>query len=405
MKKTKLPGLILSFLLAGGISFADMNFSGMAGGSAGIAGTISDTPEFNMPFNGFAAAQLNFGSWGIFRANLGLATKNLADGNIFTGQDATLKINELSFVLLNSGNQIKNYFGFYFGTYEVVGQDEFLQRQFGIEPFTSLVTKNATTLSTGIPLYNNYGAGFSYVMNFAKAPGALGFNLYFNESESSVVKMNFDIRTAWATKIATLDFSAGIGTPLQNNNSGDDVILLIDTIYFHGGISVLLGSLYTHSLFLQAGIQNIAINKGGIDNSFDPVKDITLLVEPRIYTKKLKTRLTAYSLPKETITNMFYLHDTLGAVATVYSDTIPVKNNNMTLGIHVIGSLPDKSIVDLVSENVFENSPEINAFVTPFLSFPVADGEMEIMAQLGAMNLINDLSFSYQAKIGYKKAF
>lgn len=405
MKKFKLPGLILSIVLAGGISFADVNFSGMAGGSVGVSGDFSATPGFSIPFNGFAAAQLNFGSWGIFRANLGFASKNLAGGNLFTGQEATLKMNEVSLVLTKSSNSIKHYFGFYLGTYEVVGQDEFLQRQFGIEPFTSMITRNSTTLSTGIPLYNNYGAGFSYVMNFANAPGAFGVNLYFNENGSKIWQLNLDLRTAWTTKFLTIDVCAGIGAPLQNQYSGNNVLLLIDTLYVHGGASILIGSLYSHSFFMQAGIQDVEITNGGLGSSFSGIDDLALLAEGRIYSKEFKTRITAYSLPQETIKDMFYLKDTLGVVVSLYSDTIPVKNNNMTLGAHIIGALPNQSLTDVISGAAFSTIPAINLYITPFISLPVADGEMEIMAQLGGLDIINNLTFNYQAKVGYKKTF
>lgn len=405
MKKFKLTGLILSILIAGGISFADVNFSGMAGGSTGIAGTIEQTPEFNIPFNGFAAVQLNFGSWGIFRANLGLASKSLASGNLFTGQDATLKMNEVSFVITKSENSIKNYFGFYLGTYEVVGQDEFLQRQFGIEPFTSMVTRNATTLSTGFPLYNNYGAGFSYVMNFANTPGVLGFNLYFNETAAHIWQANLDVRTSWTTKFLTIDFAAGLAAPLTNQNGGTTALVVIDRLYLHGGLSLLLGNLYTNSLFLQAGIQNVEITGGSPSISFTGLDDLSLLVEPRINTKNLKARVTLYSLPQETIKEMFYLEDTLGAVFSIYSDTIPVKNNNMTFGAHIIGSLPQQSLTDVISGAAFVTVPQINVYITPFISLPVADGEMEIMAQIGGLDIINNLHFKYQAKVGYRVAF
>lgn len=406
MKKNRFSGIFLSLLIAGGISFADVNFSGMAGGTAGIKGTISENPGFEVPFNGFIAAQLNLGSWGIFRANLGLASKNLAGGNLFTGQDATLTMNELSLVITTSSGKIKNYFGFYFGTYEATGCDEYLQRQFGVEPYTSLATKNATTLSTGIPLYDNYGAGFSYTMNFADAPGTFGASIYFNETESKLSKLNIDLRTAWVTKLMTLDFSAGIGAPLQNTASGNNVFLLIDTIYLHGGLSLLIGNRYTHSFLLQAGVQNVELAKGSINYSFSGADDLSLLAEARVYSKVLKTRITAYNLPKSTLKNMLYLNDSLGVVVSLYSDTIPVKNNNMTAGAHIIGTLPQSDFTTVIDGSAFTSgTPVVNAYITPFVDLPLGGGNLEIMAQIGGHDILNNLQFSYQAKAGYKKSF
>lgn len=405
MKKFKFSSFILSFLLLGSISFADVNFSGMAGGTAGISGATGGTDEgFSIPFNAFAAAQLNFGTWGIFRANLGLASKNLANGNLFTGQDATLTVNELSLVLVKSAGSIKNYFSFYLGTYEVVGKDEYMQRQFGMDPFTSLVTKNATTLSTGIPLYDNYGTGFSYTMNFANAPGTLGFNLYLNNSSANIPQLNFDIRTAWTLAQLTVDLSAGLTAPMQNQHSGSDVLLLIDSLYVHGGLSLLLGNLYTHSLFIQAGIQNIPIIGSAASTPFSGLQDLSFLVEPRIYTKNLKVRLTAYNLPENTLKDMLYLKDPFGGIITVYSDTIPVKNNNMTLGVHIIGSIKDQDLITFIATSGLV-VPNLNAYITPFINLPVANGSLEIMGQIGGCDILNSIYFTFQTKVGYKKAF
>ena len=80
MRKTKIYSILAAFIFLQGICFADAGFTGMAGGSSGFAGRFEqDDVDFTIPFNAFAAVQLNFGSWGIFRANLGLSSKNLAE--------------------------------------------------------------------------------------------------------------------------------------------------------------------------------------------------------------------------------------------------------------------------------------------------------------------------------------
>ncbi|MBQ0003328.1 MAG: hypothetical protein KBT21_07300 [Treponema sp.] len=407
MKKNKLFSVIISVLLLGGTCFADVTFSGMAGGSTGFSGIFNkDDSSFNIPFNAFAALQFNFGSWGIFRANMGLSAKNIANENIFEGQDAVLKMNEISLVLTKAGNSIKNYFGFYLGTYEVAGKDEYLQRHLGIEPFTSSVTKSETTLTCGLPLYENYGTGFSYVMDYNNVPGSLGFNLYINLIENSTPQLNFDIRTAWSTKLLTVDFAAGIGAPLQNKAAGTNVILLIDTLYLHGGLSLLLGNQYTHSLLIQGGIQNIAINPGSFEDSFEGIKDFSFIVEPRITSKHFKFRISAYSLPKNQLKDLLYLNDPLGADVNFYSDAIPVKNNNMTAGCHIIGSFSDESLISAITNEFdFTKMNSFNAYITPYLIFPVANGQLEIMGQFGACNILESMYFTGKIKAGYRKTF
>lgn len=404
MKKIKISAIFGSLILAGSLATADVHFTGMAGGTTGISGVTGPAPSFALPFNAFAAAQLNFNSWGIFRANFGLSTSNLATGELFTGQDAKIILNELSLVLSKTSGSVKHYFNFYFGTYEAVGKDEFMQRQFGILPVSSLLTKSATTLSCGVPLYENNGGGFSYTCNFSEIPGTIGFALYLNMSDPASLKLNFDLRTAWTAKLITIDFAAGIGIPLTTNPSS---FLAIDTFYLHAGASILLGNLYTHSLFIQAGVQNFTITAGTPIVPFNPAKDLSFIVEPRITTKYVKTRITAYNLTKDAVKDLFYLEDPLGASITVYSDAIPIKNNNMTAGVHLTASFSNHDIVSLFSDfsNDFMSLTDFNAFFTPFVTIPFANGEFEAMAQFGMLDILHERHIRYQAKVGYKKSF
>ncbi|MBQ0161607.1 MAG: hypothetical protein KBS84_00430 [Treponema sp.] len=407
MKKNKLFSILICILLSSGISFADVTFSGMAGGTTGFTGDFDPSaPDFNIPFNAFAALQFNFSSWGIFRANMGFATNNLANENIFTGQEATLKMNEVSLVLTKTGTSIRNYFGFYLGTYEVVGKDEYLQRHLSIEPFTSSITKSQTTLTCGLPLYKNEGIGFSYVMDFNNAPGSFGLNAYVNLIGTTVPQFNFDLRTAWSTKTMTLDFAAGIGAPLQNTAGGNNVILLIDTIYLHGGLSLLLGNLYTHSLLIQGGIQHVTINPGTSPETFEGLDDFSFILEPRITTKHLKVRLSAFSLPREQLNDLLYLDDPFGFSINCYSDAIPVKNNNMTAGGYLIASFANDSLLSAISSNFdIPSMSPFNASIVPYVILPVANGDLEIMGQFTACDILNTMYFKGKLKVGYRKAF
>lgn len=386
--------------------FANVHFSGIAGGSVGFAGKTKTETPFSLPFNSFVALQLNMSSWGIFRANFELASENITDGNIFVGQDAILKMNELSLVLTKNSNNLSNYFGFYLGTYEVVGQDEFLQRQFGIDPITSMITKNKTTLLTGIPLFENQGFGFSYTANLNSTPAALGFNIYFNMAEDDTSQLNFDLRTAFALQYITLDFSAGIGAPLQNKYGADDVILLIDTLYFHGGLTLLLGNVRTHSLFIQAGVQDVKISKGDFEKVFDPSNDFSFIFEPRIYSKNVKTSLSLYSLPQSVTEKMMYLKDSLGAAFSFYTDIVNTKKSNINLGFHLIASANEKSFINIIQDGFTSTiSDNINFSITPFITFPLANGDFELHGQIGLSNITSDISVNYEIIAGYKKTF
>ncbi|MCR5613997.1 hypothetical protein [Treponema sp.] len=407
MKRKHFYSIFFAALIMSNTAFADITFSGMAGGTIGVAGQTGQDAGFNIPFAAFAAIQLNFDSWGIFRSNLGLITKSLANGNIFTGQDATLKMNEISLVLTRINADVKHYFGFYLGTYEVVGRDEFLQRQFGIDPISSLLTKSVSTLSPGIPLYDNQGTGFSYTASFGKLPGVAGANIYLSFTSNNTPQLNIDLRTAWTSNFITADISFGVGAPLQNKYANTDVILLIDTIYFHAGATILLGSRYTHGLLLQAGIQSVKLTPGSFDRNFSTAEDITFLIEPRIYTKSVKSRVTLYNIPEKALNETLYLRDPFGVAFTIYSDTIPVKNNSMTFGTHLIASFKETNVLDFFQLNLLDLKawPELNIYATPYVILPVGSGNLEIMGQIGVCNVINNIYIKYQAKVGYKKNF
>lgn len=410
MKRSKILTMIAALLLSG-TAFAQVNFSAVVAGTVGVSGNWEKGFEFGIPLSANAKAQINFGNWGVFRGDLNIASPNLANMQVFKNSELNsyVKVNEISFVLNKGANDVMNYFGFYLGTYEAVGCDAFLQRQFGIAPISSSLTKSSSTLSSGYSLYDNYGLGFSYVLNFGKTPAAFGVNLYFDMADAQTVAMNLDLRTAFTFAAITMDAAVGIGAPLQTKYNNQDVILLIDTLYLHGGISVLLGNKYTHSLLLQGGVQNIKITPNGTFASNFSADDLSALAEVRIYSKPVKFRITAFNLPKETAKETLYIDDAFGAGFTVIFDSIPLKNEtDMTFGIHLTGSFPEKTLVSLLTglaggENFAQQ--KINAAVTPYVIIPLFGGNLEIMGQIGLANILNQPTGNFKAKVGFKREF
>lgn len=406
MKKIKLFHFFIFAILIASNAFADIDITSMVGSSTGVTNSFSEDKKFEIPFSAFYASQINIGNWGILRGNLEIKTRNIAGGNLLIAQDAKLKLNELSLVLKAPVGNRYNYFGFFAGTYEVIGRDEFIQRQFSVDPITSILTTDKTTLESGIPLYDNSGEGFSFTTNFAPLPGAFSINFYLTKTSDSIIQPNLDLRTAWVWKFATIDFSIGIGAPIQNQYKDDTVFILIDSLYFHSGISVLLGNNYTHSLFFQAGIQNIKITPSStFERTFNNLNDITLLIEPRIYSRIIKASFTLYDIPKSRIEERLYLRDQTGFAFSIYSDNINTRRSQLTLGLHTICSVKDNSLFSLIENISNESNIVLNMFITPFAKLPIGDGYFEAMAQVGLLDFTKATSVDFNFILGYKRHF
>ena len=73
--------------------------------------------------------------------------------------------------------------------------------------------------------------------------------------------LNGDLRYACAFEYVTADFSLGFGGPLKETYKANDVFVVINTLYLHTGLTMLIGNSYTQSVFLQAGLSNAEYSK------------------------------------------------------------------------------------------------------------------------------------------------
>ena len=76
------------------------------------------------------------------------------------------------------------------------------------------------------------------------------------------------------------------------------------------------------------------------------------------------------------------------------------------MGVHLIGSATDRSFIDIFTDDFTSTvSDNINLYVTPFITFPLANGDFEVHGQIGLSNIKNDVSVNYEIIAGYKKTF
>lgn len=385
-------------------------FAASFSGLAGIKGDFSsknDTSGFNPQLNlsAFFSGQLDITSNFLVRSELSIQTSDVIETKLFSETDATFCIDELSFTYIKPFLGITQYFSAFLGNFEPIGSDVFLQRQFGISPITSRITESYLGLR-GSTVFPFYGAGASYIIHVNNKPLAFGMSLYGNSREykdSRKNQLNMDFRFATVLPFLTADFAAGFGAPLDNEYSRKKVILLIEELYLHTGVDLLIGNNYTNSLFIQAGFENLPIIPGNSKSEINS-NELYILVEPRLYAKKFRSHLTFFSLPSQTVKKLSFIDEenTLGINLSVFTENLYINNKDFTFGFHTTLSFKDKDFFDLKRITEFFDS-EFSIKVSPFVTLPVMSGELKFMLQ-AKLNGITQKTWqeNFKFNIGYK---
>lgn len=399
--------VLASAIFGASLLHATPSFSGVAAGSIGIDGKIqldNGDSDWNLPIALFGAFQADFTEWFTTHAEIEIRAKDFPLQDIFSGNEAVFKVHELSAIFSRRAITSTHYFSIYFGSYEALGTDTFLMRQFGIDQISSPLAKSVTNIS-GVPLYSSTGGGISYIARLDKAPVANGCYIYLNNQNDGKLALNLDYRLAVATDIFTMDFIAGLGSMVRDKGEHDDeYIIAIKTLTLHTGLNMFLGNKYTHGLLLQAGLNNLVLNGKNslkIDDS-----DISFFIEPRIRAKKLGVNVSAYALSQESVDDLLYLTDRLGAAATLYFDDIETKRFPILLGVHLIGSIADMGITDLFGgENL--DGMKFNVFLTPYIEIPFSkNSNFETMLQIGMLDVASSSrALNFKVVAGYRKVF
>ena len=56
-------------------------------------------------------------------------------------------------------------------------------------------------------------------------------------------------------------------------------------------------------------------------------------------------------------------------------------------------------------KNYSINKSDLNAYFTPYVILPVANGNLEIMGQFGVCDILDNMYFTGKVKVGYRKTF
>lgn len=378
------------FFIVRGISYTETHFSGFTG----IKGDFfsehgKDTFTPNLTIDAFFAGQLDFGKNVFLRGELSVATEDILNDDIFDGAKSDFALNELSLTFRKSIYKTSNYLSFFMGTYEPIGSDVFLMRHFGIEPFSSELTRGWLGLN-GSYVFPFYGMGGSYVLRLEEIPMAFGLYIYHNDKNpDEVSQLNFDLRYAIVWSNFTLDCAAGLGIPLENKRkTGEDAILVIDAVYLHFGWNFFMGNNYSPmSLLFQGGFANLPLHTSSGKNELE-AKDVYVIVEPRFQGKKLKMHITGYSLPETTIKTMMLIDDTFGLDMNLFTDKIALDEKNLKFGIHALMSFEGLNFMDMGKIPDSFKDETYTLKIAPYFGIPIMGGDLNLMLQANISNII-----------------
>ena len=401
MKINKLCKILaITLILSNSYLFAETFFSGFAGAKANInLGTSPETVDPKLELESYFAGQFNISSNIIGHAEFSLKTFDLIENSIFKATDSQFQIDELSLIFRSRGLNSTNYFSVFMGTYEPIGSDIFLRRQFGIQPIMSKITESWLGIA-GSVIYPLFGMGIADVVHFSTQPLAFGIYTYINqELDNDIYIFNTDLRFAGVYRFFTFDLSAGIGTPLQKNSNSES-LLVIKKIYWRAGFNMLVGNSHTTSLFMQAGISDIPFSKSETTFSFDP-NTTYILVEPRFRTRSCQLNMTVFSLPQKTVNDFIFINDTLGVNFNLFTDDLYFNNRMFLFGINSALSFPEKTFMDLAEPmKLLEN---YNITVAPYVETKFYNGEIHTMLQVKVSDIIKSNWISaFKLNIGFK---
>lgn len=396
--------LIFAAILSAGTLYASTFFSGYAGGKINFAGNSqSDSFDPDLKLQAFFAGQFNFSQNSWAHLEFSIDTDDLLSDSVFKKTAASFQIDELSYIIRGNLATSANYFSAFMGTYDPIGSDVFLQRYFSIEPIASKLTESYMGLAGSI-LYPQFGLGIADILRFNVQPMAAGAYIYFNHEDADYFVLNTDLRYACVYRYFSCDFAAGLGIPLANQYKGEDVIIAIDTLYWHAGTTLLFGNNYTNSLFIQAGIHNVALSAKDMVTVISP-EDIYLLFEPRFVFQNFHLNFSFYSLPAETVSNLLFVDDTLGVDLHLYSTSIMLGSQVFTIGGHLSFSIPNKTFVDFrTPTKLFGDGHSIN--ITPYISTPFLSGELHAQGKIKIMDIATgNIGKSFSIDLGYRTKF
>jgi hypothetical protein len=396
------------FLLAAAIFistelFAATSFSGLAGGKLNY-GANPEEKDFDpdLKLQAFFAGQFNFSQNVWSHLEFSINTGDLLSQSIFHETESLFQIDEISLICRANLYNSANYISAFMGTYDPIGSDIFLQRYFNIKPIDSKLTESYLGLAGSI-LYPHFGIGIADVIKLYTVPVAFGGYIYVNHEDKDFYVINTDIRFASVLSYFTCDFACGLGIPLADKYKGEDVIIAVEKAYWHAGTTILVGNNFTNSLFMQAGIYNASFKAK--ESSIVSPDDLYILLEPRFLIANAHLNVTLYSLPKQTVSKLLLVEDTLGVNLNFFADASLASSNSLTYGAHLNVSLIDKHFQDLKEIKDF-TSEDLNITITPYLESQFLSGQIHLQASIRLMDFVRERAgHAFSLDLGYRTKF
>ncbi|MBR1910928.1 MAG: hypothetical protein IJ828_01085 [Treponema sp.] len=383
-------------------------------GHAGFIGDFtsnSSSNDFDPAFfsAGYFGGQINFLDTLVFRTEFSIKTNDLLGNDIFRtpeGTSSIFKIQELSGTYKLSTARLTHYFSLFYGEYEPIGSDIFLQRQCGIQEISSPLTETWQG-TNGSSINHFYGGGLSYVMRFEQ-PIALGAYLYKNyDAYYEEHSLNMDLRIAGAFPMFIFDASSGVGLPSgSTEGTMEDYVLIVREASFHGGFNFLIGnSSEPISVLTQIGFSDVILAPGkknpknDIDKAWD---EFYFLFEPRINLRQLSFALTFFNIPYSKIQtgDYEYVQEPMGINANVYTRYFHLGDLNYTIGMHATLTLSDRAMKRAIHEGVWKR----NFYISPYAKFPVYGGVLSSSLSINCTQLFK-FNQNWFSNIDYRLGF
>lgn len=429
MKKKVVFAVLANFIY--GFLYAEFFFSGFSGAKLDFklydplaaqenadetnsSEVENETVNPNLEMSAFFSGQFNISNNIIIRTEFSVKTFDLISNSIFDSHsrkmtNSTFQIDEISMLVRGQMLHSMNYFSVFLGTYEPIGSDIFLRRQFGLNSISSKITESWMGMAGAI-IYPLFGLGISDVVHFDKQPIAAGAYIYFNKEDPGYV-FNADMRFGCAYRFFTLDVSAGLGFPLLSSER-EDAYIFVEKIYSRAGLNMLIGNSYTTSFFLQAGFSKLPFYKSS-DKSTD-IDDVEFyfLLEPRFKLSMVEMDITFFSLPADTVSNFIFVRETLGVNINVFTDKFLIKNSSMLFGANTEIGFRTKNCLDFSHiSDWFEDEngmKDLKIAIAPYIETQLFTGEIHAMIQIDITQFINEpINWfkAFELNLGYKVQF
>ncbi len=385
---------------------------------------------------GYFGGQIQFQDTLILRAEFSVFAKDIFGKSIVESpfkttssrMNSLFQIQEASAVYKLQTNSLTHFFSAFFGEYEPIGSDVFLQRQFGIAPIHSDLTSTFSSLN-GISINESYGAGIAYIARSGNFQRPLAAGIYiFRDWDGNNGATNADFRIGGAFNYVTFDFRTGFALP---DKTDDDESFPSDYARFNAGVSILGGK--------QTSIFNVLLQTGFSNLILDPRHKISketiykhwaadsfyFLLEPRVNLRQAKFSLTAFNIPYSQASKMFFLNNYNGGRTDpkgrdsrnfvnpcgidLHASTslLRLGDKNLTTGLHVTISMGGQTIQDMYYDRENTNPWKKTVFVSPYAKLPLQGGEVYAATTISShiFNQEDNWPSCVSVKVGFKINF